>query len=271
MATDATIRDATPADDDGIVAVATAHGFAGADTGADATYRRFVARHGRLVVALADGHVVGFGGAIDADGVRMVTDLFVVAEHQGRGLGAAMLRALVADAPLRMTFSSSHRRAVPGYRRMGMEPSWHLRYWLGRAPGPSAHAPPHRVVEVSRVHWQGDRPDLADHWSAAGGRLMHLVDGERVVGWSIVVRTDLAAATWTVSRLVTDLGHEDAMRSVLSMLPEGDRVLVSSPARSSAGAILEGLGFEDIDHDIFCATPGLDVPASVAALHPGLG
>jgi GNAT superfamily N-acetyltransferase len=271
MATDTAVRDATPADDDGIVAVAAAHGFTGADTGLDATYRRFIAEHGRLVVALADGGVVGFGGAIDADGVRLVSDLFVMDQHQGRGLGAAMLRALVADAPHRMTFSSSHRRAVPGYRRMGMEPSWRLRYWLGRATGASGGASGHKVVEVARADWRGDRQDLADHWSAGCGRLMHLVEADRVVGWSIAVRTDLDAATWTVTRLVTELPHDAAMRSVLSTLPEGDSVLVSSPERSSAGTMLNGLRFDEIDHDIFCATAGIDVPASVAALHPGLG
>jgi GNAT superfamily N-acetyltransferase len=271
MLSDAAIRDALPADHDGIVAVASSHGFEGADTAVDDRYRRFIADHGRLVVAASDGRVVGFGGAIDADGVRLVTDLFVLAEHQGRGLGAAMLDAVVADAPRRMTFSSAHRRAVPGYRRVGMEPSWHLRYWLGRASGPPEGQRGQHVVDVTRAEWQGDRPDLADHWSATGGRLLHLADGGRVVGWSIIVRTGHTDATWTLARLVTELPHDVAVGRVLSSLPEGDSVLVSSPERSSAGAMLERLGFDDIDHDIFCATDGTDVPRAVAALHPGLG
>src|SRR5215211_7861323 len=196
MADHGTVRRATPADNEGIVAVALAHGFAGTDTAVDTTYRRFIEAHGRLVVALVNDRVVGFGGAIDVDGTCMVTDLFVLQADQGRGLGGQMLRALVEGSDARMTFSSAHERAVPGYQRVGMRPLWKLQYWLGIAPraqGPEADVV---LVEVPRDGWQGDRPDLADHWSIAGARLVHLHRDGRLVGWSIVVPTQHPAAAW---------------------------------------------------------------------------
>ena len=264
-----TVRQATPADDEGIVAVAAAHGFAGADTAVDATYRRFIASQGRLVVALVDDRVVGFGGAVDADGTCMVTDLFLFEANQGQGLGGDMLRALVDGWSDRMTFSSTHERAVPGYQRLGMQPRWTLQYWLGSAPGQPVDGID--VVDVPRNEWQGDRPELADHWSASGGRLLHLHRAGQLVGWSIVVPTGHDEIAWTIARLRTDLPHDVAVRSVLATVPSGERVLVSTPERSAAGAALALLGFELIDHDICCATDGVDVPMDVVALHPGLG
>lgn len=263
------VREATPADDDDITAIARAHGFDDADSAIDGRYRRFVAAHGRLVVALVAGQVVGFGGAIDADGVRMVTDLFLLAEHQGRGLGGAMLDALVGDAEQRMTFSSAHERAVPSYRRMGMEPRWRLQYWSGVAPvDPVAR---YEVVEVVPEQWQGDRPDLADHWSARGGRLLHIRDAGRLAGWSIVVPAGPGANVWDVARLSTALPHDVALRDVLSVIPVGAAVHVCTPERSTAARLLERVGFATVEHDIFCATDGVDLSAELAALHPGLG
>jgi GNAT superfamily N-acetyltransferase len=267
MVVDSVIREATPADVDGIVAVARAHGFDGIDTAVDADYRQFIASHGRLAVAVVDRAVVGFGGAIDADGVCMVTDLFLLEEHQGRGLGAAMLNLLVAGTTRRMTFSSAHQAALPAYRRVGMRPRWNLQYWLGRA---SASVAALEVVDVVRHDWQGDRGDLADHWSAQGGRLLHILDAGRLVGWSIVTPTADVAATWTIARLSSDLPHDLVMHDVLSVVPAGDSVLVCTPDRSAARELLARIGFDRIDQDICCTTDGVEVAARLAALHPGL-
>jgi GNAT superfamily N-acetyltransferase len=268
MPDDSVIVDATPQHDDGIVAVAVAHDFAGSDTAVDAGYRRFIAAHGRLVVALDGGDVVGFGGAIDADGVRFVTDLFLLPDHQGRGLGGAMLRALVDGWTQRMTFSSAHERAVPSYGRVGMHPRWALQYWSGRSPATTIAT--QRITEVDRDRWLGDRHDLADLWSAVAGRLLHMHDGQHLTGWAIVLPPADGNAVWTIARLSTALPHEQAITDVLSLIPPGEPVLACVPERSSASRRLQDLGFEVVDRDICCTTDGVDVPNRLAVLHPGL-
>jgi hypothetical protein len=268
MTTDSVIIDATPQHDDGIVAVAVAHGFAGADTALDAGYRQFIIDHGRLVVGISTEQVVGFGGAIDVDGVRFVTDLFLLAEQQGHGLGGAMLHALVDDSAQRMTFSSAHERAVPSYGRMGMYPSWALQYWSGRAPATTVAT--HQISVVDRQHWLGDRPDLADRWSAAGGRLIHMHDRGKLAGWAIVLPPASDDAEWAIARLSAEASHERAIADVLTLIPPGEQVQVCVPDRSSAGRQLDQMGFEVIDRDICCSTEGVDLPIRLAALHPGL-
>jgi GNAT superfamily N-acetyltransferase len=268
MTIESIVRTATADDEAGIVAVAMAEGFRGRDTAVDPTYRQVVATHGQLSVAIVDGAVVGFGGAIDVDGSRMVTDLFVLEQHHGHAIGQALLRHLVSPTIERMTFSSAHPAARLSYYRAGMEPRWRLQYWLGAAPATSAAGC--RVSIVERAQWRGDRPELADLWSTADDRLVHLIADGRLVGWAMVVATGVPEARWTIARLMTELPHQTAMRAVLSVVPAGDTVLVSSPEWSDAGRLLAAVGFEQIEHDMFCSTEGLDLDRTHVAVHPGL-
>ena len=179
------VREATPADDDDIEAIARAHGFEDdADSAIDDRYRRFVAAHGRLVVAQDAGKVVGFGGAIDADGVRLVTDLFLLASHQGRGLGGAMLDALVGDAERRMTFSSGHRASRAQLSTDGHAAIVAPAVLVGCARQ-CVSAARHEVVEVAAAavarRPAGARSPLVGAWRAAaapppGGPPGRLVD-----------------------------------------------------------------------------------------------
>jgi GNAT superfamily N-acetyltransferase len=266
---DRLIRTATAADVHGLVAVARVHGFEGADTAVDPSYRDLVAARGRWVVALVDGQVVGFGGAIDVGEIRFVTDLFLLPEHQGRGHGGAMLAALVGDAPRRLTFSSAHERAVPTYVRFGMLPSWHLEYWIGAASaaGPSGAPAEASLTEVPLADWGGDRHELAEHWSQHGARLLRLGAG---AGWAIVLPPEDAAGPWQVARLVTAGDHTGALRAVLASVPLGARVQLCVPDRSPAATLLRSLGFAVTDRDVCCATEGVEIDGSVVALHPGL-
>src|SRR5690606_21795983 len=129
------IRDATTADVEGIVGVAASHGFDEPDSGVDPGYLELVAGHGRLAVALEAGAVVGFGGTVRVFGAAMVTDLFVLDDWQGRGVGPRLLGLLLAGEHERMTFRSKRPLAIPACRRMGMLPRWRLRYLRGSATG----------------------------------------------------------------------------------------------------------------------------------------
>lgn len=79
-------------------------------------YLEHLVDRSRAVVAETHDAVAGFGGsiAVGRDPVRFLTDLFVGPEHQERGVGAALLEALLDDAPGRMTFSSDDERALRG-------------------------------------------------------------------------------------------------------------------------------------------------------------
>lgn len=264
------VRDATDADADGIVAVARAHGFDGSDTAVDPDYRAFIANHGRFVVSDVGGRIVGFGGAIDVTRARLVTDLFLLDSHQGRGLGGSMLSTLLDGFPNRMTFSSGHERALPSYVRHGMHPAWTLEYWCGRRPGSVTTDSDPAVVEVPSDRWRGDRPDLAEHWARAGGRLLHLGEPEAAQGWAIVVPPGSRTRPWEITRIVST-SPVAATRAALSTVPAGADVLVCAREGSGAATVLAQLGFEVTDRDVFCASDGVTIDANVAALHPGLG
>ena len=86
------VRPAVDADLAGIAVVARAHGFAEADSGVDERYLSFIETHGRLVVAAIGDDVVAFGGAVDAGGVRLVSDLFVLDAFRVGGSGRGCWR-----------------------------------------------------------------------------------------------------------------------------------------------------------------------------------
>lgn len=272
---DIDVRIARETDHHGIADVARAHEFTEADSGVDERYLSFLARHGHLVVAVSTGardgdEVVGFGGAVEAGGVRVVSDLFVLESHQGCGIGARMLSMLVEGADASMTFSTDHPRALPAYERAEMHPRWRLDYWRGTVPA-VAGEPSLDVVEVSPGAWLGDRVDLVQHWTARGGRLVHLEADGRLMGWSIVNPPGEDEHEWSIDRLVTHGSHRVAMGAMLAWLPSGVEVRVVVPEHSEAAAVLRDSGFVVVDHDRCCTTDGTDVAPQVVALHPGLG
>src|SRR5262249_6384111 len=79
-------------------------------------------RSGRLLVAWdATGTVIAFGATLTRSGVTYLADLFVHPDHQGHGVGRALLHALLDDMHgERFTMASTSLAARALYERFGM-------------------------------------------------------------------------------------------------------------------------------------------------------
>ncbi len=129
------VRAATEADAPAIASVAVATGQDEEWAGSDPAYLDWLLANGRLLVAIRDGALAGFGatrriGAGPA-AVSMLCDLFVHPDAHGLGIGQAVLARLWRDEPRRMTFSSLHAHALPLYTRFGVDAWWPLLYLAG--------------------------------------------------------------------------------------------------------------------------------------------
>jgi GNAT superfamily N-acetyltransferase len=246
---DLAIRPAHTGDHRRIAAIA-AEG--GAD-GVDGHYLSFVAAHGRLLVATDSGRgddtAVAFGGMLPIRGVAMVTDLFVSAAGRGCGAGGAVLSALLDGYERRMTCSSQHPAALPVYRRAGMVPRWRLLYLRGNAAGGGP--------VLCEEPWAGDRPELVRHYAERGA----IVTADAVVevhdGEAFVPRMQAVDAV-------------AAMDRILAALPAGMPVRACVPEPRPLARVLRERGFVVADHDVFCATAGVEFASRVSCVHPGL-
>jgi GNAT superfamily N-acetyltransferase len=131
------VRPAQPRDVAAIQLVSAGAGQPAVDSGADANYVEFVMRTGTAAVAVGrDGRVVGWGAVRRHVLGSMLSDLFVSPDHQGSGIGRALLAELwPPDRPgAKFTFSSRHPSAVPVYARAGLHPVWPLLYLTGPRP-----------------------------------------------------------------------------------------------------------------------------------------
>src|SRR4029079_18487566 len=80
---------------------------------------------GTLLVVKYDSALIGFAGIIERGNLVFLTDLFVAPETQSRGIGAALLAALLPrDGRKLATIGSSDPRALALYIRTGMTPEW---------------------------------------------------------------------------------------------------------------------------------------------------
>lgn len=82
-------------------------------------------RAGRVMVAELDGEVVGMSSTGPSDGHLTLWKLYVVPEHQGEGLGGALLRAVLEKATLdgydaiQLSYVDGNDNAAAFYRRHG--------------------------------------------------------------------------------------------------------------------------------------------------------
>jgi GNAT superfamily N-acetyltransferase len=127
--TDFSIRAATPADLAAVHAVWYATETIGETSppplGQPHAWLSHVLRAGTLLVAERDGALLGFAGVIARGALVFLTDLFVAPETQSRGVGGALLDAILPhDGRTLATIGSSDPRALALYIRAGMTPEW---------------------------------------------------------------------------------------------------------------------------------------------------
>ena len=210
----------------------------------------FLASHGRLLAAIVGDEVIGFGGTTPAHGAHMVTDLFVTASHRGRGVGTALLSALLDGASAAFTFSSTHPAALAAYDRAGLARGWPLLTMRGVANGGGEL--------LASGEWRHDRPEIAEHVLTQHG----WCTGDVLVSRS----GDFVR----VLRMVGDSAPDDALSTLMAGFAVGADVELSVPAHSPALAWLMLHGFRIVDVDIFCSTPGVVVPENLWVVHRGL-
>jgi hypothetical protein len=249
--TDVAVRDASPSDFAAIGSIAQE-----GDSAADDLYLEFIRGTGSLRVAVtATGAVVGYAGVIDrGDGVTMLTDLFVSTRFRGHRIGTVLVDDVLRGSGDRMTFSSQHAAALPAYVRAGMTPSWRLLYLRGTTGVCASHRgdPPRR-----QQPWRRGRPELVAYFVRRGG----------IVTDNAIVIDD--GAVIEIARLEDELGAT-ALDDLLASLRPGATVTCCSPEHSPVARRALSCGFEIVDHDIFCASPGVTVPAALHCLDPGL-
>lgn len=239
------IRDASPADDEAIDAVAR-HG----DASADAPYLALLrSQAARLLVAESAGNVVGFGGVVDIEGTWMLTDLFVAPDARGAGVGTRLLHDLFDGTIRRMTFSSSHPAAFAAYLRMGMDPQWRLLYLEGPAIV--------NGMSLPNGEWQHDRVSLVNEMARQGAHVT-----------ADVVVVPGVTKTW-IARLQSARPVE-VVATALASLAADTIVTMCTPEHSPVVPWAQDRGFTVVDYDRFCATPGVGVPLDLHCLDPGL-
>jgi GNAT superfamily N-acetyltransferase len=278
------VRPAAGSDLDVIAAIALA---TGQDEDWDVVfpgYLRHLMAHGTLLVAERNGSVTGYGGTlrIGAGPARscMLTDLFVNPAVHGSGTGRALLGALFAAEPRRMTFSSLHSRAVPLYTSFGMDAWWPLLYLTGdvralsRPAGWSVAAAAADRVGALERDWSGiDRTFDHRFWAAwpGGSGVIASMDGQEAAAGTI----GGAGAEFGICHLALvgsgDAAARDAVLAVLSWLePAGGRARVCLPAPHPATRALLAAGWRVGEFDLHMASQFDLIDARRAVPSPAL-
>lgn len=273
--TDIEVRDAGPGDLPAIAAVARATGQGEEWSGADPAYVTHLLAHGRVVVAVRDGGVAGFGATrqIGWPGpVSMLCDLFVDPRLHGAGAGRAILSGLWPGDGRRMTFSSLHSRALPLYTSFGLDAWWPLLYLRGDVTALAAPAGWH----ATRAD-PGDVAALELAWSGADRSADHRAWARRPRGVSLLIRrgdqvTGAGAAGGTGDEfglthlvLAPAADDSDAVAAVLTALTaltgltgdsgtERGGALACLPAPHPAVRALLAAGWRTSEFDLFMAT-----------------
>jgi len=264
------VRGAVLADLPQIAAVALAAGQDEEWGGAGAAYMTHLLAHGRVVVGVRGGAVVGFGATrvigAGPGAVSMLCDLFVDPRLHGSGCGRAMLAELWPGGGRRMTFSSLHGHALPLYTSFGLDAWWPLLYLRGRVdavPAPEgwrAERTSPAEVAALELAWTGvDRSDDHLAWSRRpGGTSLLARRGGLVLAGGTAGGADGEYGP-THLALAPSADAADAVLALLAALPSEDGyAVVCLPGPHPAVRPLLAAGWRVAEFDLYMATePGL--------------
>lgn len=266
---------ATESHIDGIAAARLSNGPAHDDSGADADYCRFLVADGHLVVAVEDGAVLGFGGAVDIGAARLLSDLYVHRDAHGRGVGSALLAAVMDDASARFTFASTDPAALPLYIRAGMVAWWPLlavsgaRSSLRPALGCDAFdVSVHQAAEYELVATHLDRSATFRYWAGRSGARTLAVEreGRRIAVASVRVE---ALHVRVEHLLAHDDDALDALAAITHLLGVESVALYVPGCRAFAARLFEHRFVVD-DTSVFMGSTIDLVPPMLQVAHPGL-
>jgi len=276
-----TVRRATEADLEGVAAVRFSNGPAHADSGANPGYCRHLIEHEHLWVAVEpDGRVIGFGGAVDTDGGRLLSDMFVHADAHGRGVGSSLLAAVLDGSVERYTFATTDPAALPLYMRAGMRTRWTLLELSGQAGALQMSAV--GGLEIERVG--GDvAAECERALSGADRSALHRYLARRPEAMAMVVTRNGRRVGVVESGLEDDgavlrLDHvacapaeADDVLAAVALSSGAERVHAYVPGSSELSARLLRQRFVVDGISLHMATTGAAVHPMVAVVHPGLG
>ncbi len=271
------VREAVLADLPQIAAVALATGQDEEWGGADAGYMTHLLAHGRVMVGVSGGSVVGFGATRQIgrgpSAVSMLCDLFVDPRLHGGGCGRAMLAELWPDPGRRMTFSSLNGNALPLYTSFGLDAWWPLLYLRGRvdavaAPdGWRAEAVTPAEVAALELTWTGvDRSDDHLAWARrpGGAALLARHKGQVAAAGTAGGAGDEYGLTHLA--LAPSIDGAEAAAAVLAVLAglasKDAKAGLCLPGPHPAVRPLLAAGWRVAEFDLFMATePGLLDPS----------
>ncbi len=268
------IRPATVTDLAGIATARLSNGPAHHDSGANPDYCRFLIEHGHLWVAVDGSQVLGFGGAIDVGEARLLSDLYVDRDEHGRGVGSALLAAVLDGAADSFTFASAEPAAQAIYARVGMVATWPVSTLHGdvaRLPRVALTAldlPLDAAASFEFERTGGHHGDALRYWAA---RPSNHVLGVRTVdslcGTAVVHVADGVAR---VEHLVAGEGRGLEVFTAAALATGAVAVEAYVPEVRALHGQLLAAGFEVTDSSMFMTTrPGV-VSDDLQVVHPGL-
>jgi GNAT superfamily N-acetyltransferase len=215
----------------------------------DDSYLAFVAAEGRLVVAIDDGTLVGYAGAVPVGAVTMISDLFVDPSAQQRGTGAMLAAAVVAGSRAVQTCSSQHPSASSVYSRLGLEVRDRLLYVRGTCVGGGD--------PLVATRWRHGRASLVRYFESIGAVVCAdavVCERDEVVE---VLRLDAADPV-------------ESVRNLLKAFPAGRHVRACVPESSALARWMLEDGFDVTDHDVVMARRDVALDTGPSLVHPGL-
>lgn len=260
------IRPASHDDIPEIRAILASHGNDGPIVNGDVVgpYLRHLIDHGRTLVSIAHGEVVGFAATVDTGRGGHLADLFVRLDRLGQGIGRPLLDAVFDGADLRSTIASDDPRALPIYVRAGMTPLWPALYMEGAVEGiPGSGHPlstePATAGQIAKIErdWTGqDRRLDHEFWaSQVDADSFAVIDGGAVVAVGHA-RARQASPIRALDRLVVN-PEADPLAPTLAGIVRAARggvVLVCVMGTSPLVRPLLDAGFRIADRDTYMAS-----------------
>ncbi len=245
---------------------------------------RHLRESGRMVMATVRGKPVGFGGVVTRSGVTRLADLFVDPDHQGQGVGKALLREVLGDATVLTTSASNDPRALPLYARAGMRSLWPYHFLLGDPRTVTAPtsvtvepAPRDELIEIDREATGFDRATDHEYYEVGcRAQPLRVVSRDRVIGFAYLEPPQpWAPNRWILLTLAVVPGFEsgDAVRAALAYAGAhgADRIFTAVGGPNPVLLSLLESGFIIPEQDIFMATsPDITDPLRHHP-HPGFG